>query len=98
MRLEIHNMHLQDAYYGCSAETDFSPKNSISSPGIFITEFFRLASRVRETHILISEMHNMDLEMHNMDLDPSKNRVRRDFCPRRDAYFEQFALLMKLPS
>jgi hypothetical protein len=25
MRLEIHNMHLQDAYYGCSAETDFSP-------------------------------------------------------------------------
>ena len=45
---------------------------------IYMT-IFRLASRVRETRFLISEMHNMDLEMHNMHLDPSKNRVRRDF-------------------
>ena len=48
---------------------------------------FRLASRVRETHILISEMHNMDFEMHNMDFDPSKMCTRRIFCPRRDAYY-----------
>ena len=49
-----------------------------SQANLYMT-IFRLASRVRETRFLISEMHNMDLEMHNMHLDPSKNRVRRDF-------------------
>ena len=58
----------------------------IRAANLYMT-IFRLASRVREMHILISEMHNMDLEMHNMDLDPSKMCTRRDFCPRRDAYY-----------
>ena len=62
-----------------------------SQANLYMT-IFRLASRVRETHILISEMHNMDL-------DPSKMCTRRTFAlaemhimDLQNAHFEQFAL------
>jgi hypothetical protein len=42
-----------------------------SQANLYMT-IFRLASRVRETLILISEMHNMGFEMHNMHLTPPK--------------------------
>ena len=60
---------------------------SVRAANLYMT-IFRLASRVRETRILISEMHNMDFKTHiNMDFDPSKMCTKRAFCPRRNAYY-----------
>ena len=55
----------------------------IRAANLYMTNF-RLASRVREIDILISEIDKMRLEIDNINLDPSKMLTRLIFCPRRD--------------